>query len=668
MMNPSHPQGSSHHGNDYQRSSGAASRTGSGCRNAAVLLIYPPVGTPFFPYLSLPTLGAYLHSRGVQVELADLNIDLFHQLLTPENIRSGRAFALDRIAQLGSRRDPGFREIVELARHIRTLQDVRCCGPDVERVLDRNPHRPQQPQAVYAAIRLASSSHFPYGIDVVNHMVKHLPRELEYSTQGIVRSAARSGPFERLLDRIVAPVLNRETPAVVGISVCFADQLHPAFYLAAAIRKALPHVHVTLGGAFLSCHLRNVRQPQLFDLVDSLILDDGEIPLLRLIEELATPRPRLEKVPGLIYRSGDRIVRNPPPSPAPLSSLPPPDFTLLDLDRYLVPSHKMILPLRLSRGCPWGRCTFCQTRLAMIRDYDPLNPDTGYEHLRWIMDTTGVRRFVFTDNSCSPQALERICGKLISAGRTIHWSTHLRFDPQLNMERCMLFRQSGCRNLTLGLESYNNRLLRLMKKGIHTDLVDRVLSNLSWAGLPASAYMMVGLPTETEGEALHSFEKIVNMKREGLLAGWFYNPYQIVPHSPMAISPARFGITQVARPEAMDLDPPIYAFQATGMARNRILDLGIIDDTVVSSFIPRITKGSCSPWDLDLEGRTLRLRHGLDEIGALLNETYRHTPWESVPTFGQWMLKNEKKGCPWRRSHHRAAPALSQRRGEASSR
>ena len=50
------------------------------------LLIHPPFADPTQPYLSLPTLKAYLRARHLDAEVIDLNIEAAHYLFKAETV------------------------------------------------------------------------------------------------------------------------------------------------------------------------------------------------------------------------------------------------------------------------------------------------------------------------------------------------------------------------------------------------------------------------------------------------------------------------------------------------------------------------------------------------------------------------------------------------------
>jgi hypothetical protein len=54
--------------------------------------------------------------------------------------------------------------------------------------------------------------------------------------------------------------------------------------------------------------------PELFSLIDSAIVFDGELPLLRLVEAL-DGKTGLSGIPNLIYKAGDQILTNPASPP-----------------------------------------------------------------------------------------------------------------------------------------------------------------------------------------------------------------------------------------------------------------------------------------------------------------------------------------------------------------
>jgi radical SAM superfamily enzyme YgiQ (UPF0313 family) len=96
---------------------------------------------------------------------------------------------------------------------------------------------------------------------------------------------------------------------------------------------------------------------ELFDhFFDSAVLNEGERPLLKLVENISQGKA-LDDVPNLIYSDNGKIRANDIMLPEHINSLPTPCFDGLPFDLYLNP--EIVLPISSSRGCYWGKCAFC---------------------------------------------------------------------------------------------------------------------------------------------------------------------------------------------------------------------------------------------------------------------------------------------------------------------
>src|ERR1035438_45310 len=62
-------------------------------------------------------------------------------------------------------------------------------------------------------------------------------------------------------------------------------------------------------------------------------------------------------------------------------------------------------------------------------------------------------------------------------------------------------RQNGCVLMNVGLESANDRILRLMRKGYTVAHAEQVMINMSEAGMALHTYVICSFPTETPEES-----------------------------------------------------------------------------------------------------------------------------------------------------------------------
>ncbi len=90
----------------------------------------------------------------------------------------------------------------------------------------------------------------------------------------------------------------------------------------------------------------------------------------------------LSGLPNLIYRDDSGIHANKDVCSEDLSKLPPPDFEGLPLEKYFVP--KLILPYLATRGCYWGRCTFCDHFQGYVEGFRTMQVDQIVEEIRFL--------------------------------------------------------------------------------------------------------------------------------------------------------------------------------------------------------------------------------------------------------------------------------------------
>ena len=105
-------------------------------------------------------------------------------------------------------------------------------------------------------------------------------------------AAALAAPptlVDEQLAAITRRLLEQHQPDVLGLTVPFPGNVYGALRMAQAVRAAAPGTRIVIGGGYVNTELRGLRDPRLFDLVDYVTLDDGEAPLLALLEHLADP-------------------------------------------------------------------------------------------------------------------------------------------------------------------------------------------------------------------------------------------------------------------------------------------------------------------------------------------------------------------------------------------
>jgi len=227
-----------------------------------------------------------------------------------------------------------------------------------------------------------------------------------------------------------------------------------------------------------------------------------------------------------------------------------------------------------------------------------------FNSVKSLKEQTGIGNIGFVEEGSRPEILEQFARLVIDGKLDIEWRTNVKLLPDVTLGRCLLFRRSGCSQLYCGLETYNDRLLRLMKKGISTETIYHALMNMSWAGLSAYVYLMVGLPTETEREALLSYRAIRRLQKQGFVTHYAYSPYELMPGSDVFEHPSKYGIRISPLEPKYDLfNSPCRRFEGMPISQQRAADL-----------TAKFNQGKpMKPWvvgkEIRLSDRTVRLKH-----------------------------------------------------------
>ncbi len=523
-----------------------------------VLLLFPPSWHPSQPYLSLPALTGFLRRNTVHnVVQRDLNIELLDILLTKKTCSEfyqrivGKLKSLDKIA--GDTRNsqekrqallyavetmPTLMDKIEPAKNTMRTRDFY----DLDRYME-------SVHTINESLQIMSSLYYPSSMTAVSNDMRYSV----YSSQDIFMALDddEENIFLNLYrDHILSSILEA-SPNLVGISITNTSQIIPGLTLAKLIKDQNKEIHITVGGSVFTKLIENIKNlDRLFSIVDSFIVFEGEHGLLNLIEQLDNGRD-FKKVPNLIYREKGVTKVNEPFYAEDLNALPTPDFDGFPLRLYFAPES--VLPVQTSRGCYYRKCTFCNLHLDH-RNFRLRSTELLMNDIRTLSQKYKTPSIFFTDESVPINKLREISQSLIKNKWNIKWMGGVRFEKNLDSDLLKMMSTSGCQKLVFGLESYNQRVLDMMKKGIKADVVKKILDEcLKW-GIAFHLYTIVGFPTETKKEALDTLDFI--LKKDFLTSpGYSCLPslFGMEKDSPITQTPADYGLRKIMSPKNEDL-------------------------------------------------------------------------------------------------------------------
>ncbi len=501
------------------------------------------------PHLALPVLTAYLRAQGVEVLQHDLNVEVFNAILTREYLGA----ALARLRQQARHQrgnnprayewafaqGPALAEQIEPA--VQTLRsDAFLDGPQGLRAV----------MTVDQSLTLASLPYHPGDLNFLNYT----PPTPVDSSQSLLRAVGDSehNIFLDLYKDLILADIEREHPALVGISIITMDQMLAGLTLGYLIKQAGLPCHVTLGGPHISMlRERLPRTPEVFQLFDSAVVFDGERALLRLAEAL-DGNSDLSKVPNLIYKDGAHI-RSTLASTDAKAALEDefllPDFDGLPLDSYLTP--KLVLPLRASKGCYHGRCAFCNVGYGGPQTFKPRPAADVVEDMVTLHKRYGTEHIFFADEAIIPHTLRDMSTSLADQGAPLHWCTCARFDKGLSAGLLDLMAQGGCRMLLFGLETASDKIIRHMNKGTTRAQTSRILRDSAQAGIWTHTFFFFGFPTETLDDAQETVDFVY--AHQQAIHSASLGTFLLERYAPAHLHPQKYGIRRVLSPPDRDL-------------------------------------------------------------------------------------------------------------------
>jgi anaerobic magnesium-protoporphyrin IX monomethyl ester cyclase len=239
--------------------------------------------------------------------------------------------------------------------------------------------------------------------------------------------------------------------------------------------------------------------------VTAVFAGEAEHTIVAMVDALVR-RASVEHLPAVFTESpGTRSsIAKQPLDPIPsLDDLVIPDFSDFPWDRY---PHR-IVPLMASRGCGWGRCTFCSdVRTANGRGFRSRSAERVLDEVATQAARYNARDFIFLDIKLnSDLALWRgiIDGipRRVSDARwigTVH--VHANSDNGLERDTLEQAHAAGMRRISFGLESGSQRILRRMAKNCTVERNESFARDATAAGLSVRATMILGYPGETAAD------------------------------------------------------------------------------------------------------------------------------------------------------------------------
>ncbi len=504
----------------------------SGQPQKDILFLSPPYWDFHSPFSAVPCLAAELKQHGYSVAQYDIGIHCIHNLIREKWKESAEQCLTKSFYNTTFKNYNGnvYSSYEEYKNDMWFFQTKEF---DVSLVKDRyfelNAVQKRVLEAFYSRI---------YFFDLTN---------IDFDKCKNLDSAINRWYSRNMLDTLCTEELKQiftDIPNVVGISITSTCQFIPGCILAELVKKCRPDAKIILGGSCADL-FANSSYPHKADIkkyFDYIIVGEGETALVGLMRYF-DGKADINTVPNLMFIDSDDKIRYSEQIVEDVTRLPAPDYDGLNLDLYLSP--KLILPYQTSRGCHYGYCAFCNHNEKYRHNYRTKQMDVVVNDLLSLSAKYKNACFQFVDEAVRPDCFKDMIEEMDKHPefKDMKWFYYSRVSRQYDEELLRRAHNNGCEMVMFGVESFNQRLLNFIKKGITADTSKYCLELFHKCGIKTYAWLLCNLPSETLEEAQGDLEDVKQMQDH--MNAFSVGAFRLERNTDMYDSPEKYNITSI---------------------------------------------------------------------------------------------------------------------------
>ncbi|MCC6427338.1 MAG: radical SAM protein [Phycisphaerales bacterium] len=404
----------------------------------------------------------------------------------------------------------------------------------------------------------AARDHYRAICPLVTEPTLHLPDSadpilgMHYSFESIEQAVAQACEPATKCRRFIEEDLFAHfplPPSVLGLSIMGPPQVFLALVIARLAKQHWPSVRVVAGGSHVTLLADEIAADSRYGgNIDLYMPGHCETQFVELVQHVMQTG---SLPPGIGIRAG---AGRPPSCARPITpsvrGRPHVSTSTFEyfpsLDRHalhLYDPHRVTLPMQLTRGCAFGRCSYCTyPAVESTVDIEPDWPRMTVAIVQ-LIEATGVRRFSFKDSLFTLKNLRTLVRVLRDAGVDIEWSATTLLNSGLTAGVLQELSRSGCRTLEFGLETIDPFGQTLFGKPLDVTMCEQVIAAATDAGIAVVINQILGWPGQTLASAerqLTWYESLRSRAPDHIHAS--FNLLEVNRGAPMAKDPTRYGV------------------------------------------------------------------------------------------------------------------------------
>lgn len=242
---------------------------------------------------------------------------------------------------------------------------------------------------------------------------------------------------------------------------------------------------------------------------DCVVKGEGEISLTNLLNS--------------IIEGGDIPPTVESPIIKDIDSLPLPDYRAIKAEEYsFIFNDEQFMSIITTRGCPYN-CSFCSSKVMWGRNVRYHSVEYIKKLITMLMEEFNLKAIMFQDDTfpLKYNRFKEICCYLKEEGIAYRCLARANI---LSDDVVKLFKDTGCIEVGVGIESFNNKILKTMKKGTTKQININAISTCKKHGLSIKIFIMYGIPGETHETIRETIEELERNPPDNLDVSILY-PY-----------------------------------------------------------------------------------------------------------------------------------------------
>jgi hypothetical protein len=324
-------------------------------------------------------------------------------------------------------------------------------------------------------------------------------------------------------------------------------QLSSSLLLCTRIKKQYPATSTIFGGKDCSGGFAKELMEHC-EMIDFVGISECESTVCNVLDFIDG---KAKQPSNVLYRDNSGSIVQAPEKPAySLETLPFPQF---EFGTFPLPYHEIIVPIEFGRGCPWKRCSFCPDESYNIKCQVKTARRLKAEIDHYQDISTDLNTFFILDSDAlkDPKTILDLSRYLYGKGFTFQYAEFRAERMSREVLTALLNFGKWASNFQIGIETFSDRLLDLMNKGVHVLKNVEVLKAVAELHVPIQFNLFTCFPKMTADDMFENLRvmdmisHILVQENIQIYPGEFYLPTDC----PVFLNSRQYGI--IKHPESI---------------------------------------------------------------------------------------------------------------------